>query len=357
MKKVILCLIPLLVIGMMAGCVNSNSSTGATEKSSGSGAQAETTSSSKPIVLKIFHAGSLSVPFEEYEKMYEKEHPNVDVQREAAGSVACVRKIIDLNKTADVLASADYSLIPNMMVPKYADWYLMIARNELVIAYTNKSKYHNEINSTNWYNILNKSDVKFGFSNPNEDPCGYRSQMVIQLAEMYYNNPNIYDDLVLKNSNFKVKEENGTYNIIIPKEPNVNTDKIFLRSKETDLLGPLEAGAFDYLIIYKSVANQHHLKYVELPKEINLGHYKYADNYKKVKVITGDGKIKTGKPIVYGITVPKNAKHPKEAIEFVKTILEHPEVFENAGQPVIKPAVGFGNVPDELKGLVKIENK
>lgn len=50
------------------------------------------------IVLKIFHAGSLSVPFEEYEKMFEKEHPNVDVEREPAGSVACVRKIIDLGK-------------------------------------------------------------------------------------------------------------------------------------------------------------------------------------------------------------------------------------------------------------------
>jgi len=36
--------------------------------------------------------------------------------------------------------------------------------------------------------------------------------------------------------------------------------------------------------------------------------------------------------------------------------LEHPEVFENAGQPVIKPAAGFGNVPDELKGLVEMKD-
>jgi molybdate/tungstate transport system substrate-binding protein len=331
------------LITIFAGCTDSSNSENA---------------QSEEMVLKIFHAGSLSVPFGEYEKMYESEYPNVDVQREAAGSIECVRKIIELNKKADVLASADYSLIPSMMMPDYADWYLMIARNELVIAYTEHSDYKDEINSDNWYEILNRPDVKFGFSNPNDDPCGYRSQMVMQLAELYYNNPNIYDDLVLKNiKGFDVKEENGTYEIIVPKNINdVNTDKIFMRSKETDLLAPLESGAYDYLFIYKSVANQHNLTYIELPKEINLGYYEYADNYKKVKLTTGDGKTKTGKPVVYGITVPKNAEHKDEGIAFVKMVLEHPEVFENAGQPVIKPAVGFGNVPDELKEYVEMKN-
>ena len=308
------------------------------------------------IVLKIFHAGSLSVPFEGYEKMFEKEHPNVDVEREPAGSVACVRKIIDLGKKADILASADYSLIPQMMMPKYADWYVMFARNEIVLAYTDKSKYKDEINSTNWYKILQRPDVKIGFSNPNDDPCGYRTQMVLQLAELYYKDPTIYDNLVLKHSNIKVEENNGTYLILVPKELDVDTNKLFVRSKETDLLAPLEAGAFDYLFIYKSVANQHHLKYIELPKEINLGYYEYADTYKKVALkIIAKNKTINAKPIVYGMTVPTNAPHKKEAIEFVKFVLGHPEVLENNGQPAIIPAVAYGNVPEELKDLVKIE--
>jgi len=341
------------IIGItICGCMNQTSNAGDNvEKNVQTPTQTTETK-----ILKIFHAGSLSVPFAEYEKMFEKEHPNIDVQREAAGSVECVRKIIELGKKADILASADYSLIPQMMMPDYADWYIMIARNEVVLAYTDKSKYKDEINSENWFKILNRSDVKFGFSNPNDDPCGYRSQMIMQLAEIYYKNPSIYDDLVLKNSNIKVEEKNGTYVILVPKNVKVNTNRIVLRSKETDLLAPLEAGAYDYLFIYKSVANQHNLKYVELPKEINLGYYEYADIYKKVKLTTGDGKTKTGKPIVYGITVPKNAPNKKEAIEFVKMVLEHPEVFENNGQPAISPAIGFGNVPEEIKSLVKMEN-
>jgi len=309
------------------------------------------------IVLKIFHAGSLSVPFEEYEKMFEKEHPNVDVQREPAGSVACVRKITDLGKKADILASADYSLIPQMMMPKYADWYVMFARNEIVLAYTDNSKYKDEINSENWYKILERPDVKFGFSNPNDDPCGYRSQMVMQLAEIYYKDPTIYDNLDLKYTNIKVEENNGTYLILVPGDLEVNSDKLVVRSKETDLLAPLEAGAFDYLFIYKSVANQHHLKYVELPKEINLGYYEYANTYNKVSLkIIAKNKTIVAKPIVYGMTVPTNAPHKKEALEFVKLVLEHPEVLENNRQPAISPAVAKGNVPDEIKDLVKIEN-
>ncbi|EHP88336.1 tungstate ABC transporter substrate-binding protein WtpA [Methanotorris formicicus] len=344
------------LIGMigiaLCGCVNQTSN--ASEKPTQS--TTPQTSKVENKVLKIFHAGSLSVPFSEYEKMFEKEHPNIDVQREPAGSVMCVRKITDLGKKADILASADYSLIPQMMMPNYADWYIMIARNELVLAYTDKSKYNDEINSENWYEILNKPGVKFGFSNPNDDPCGYRSQMVMQLAEIYYKNPEIYDNLVLKNSNIKVEKENDTYTILVPKDINVNTNKIVLRSKETDLLAPLEAGAYDYLFIYKSVANQHNLKYVELPKEINLGYYEYADTYKKVRLeLLSKNKTLVAKPIVYGLTIPKNAPNKKEAIEFVKLILEHPEVFENNGQPVINPVIGFGNIPEEIKPLVKIE--
>ncbi|XRO77757.1 tungstate ABC transporter substrate-binding protein WtpA [Methanocaldococcus sp. 10A] len=312
------------------------------------------------IVLKIFHAGSLSVPFEEYEKMFEKEHPNVDVQREPAGSVACVRKITDLGKKADILALADYFLIPQMMMPKYADWYIMFARNEIVLAYTDNSKYKDEINSNNWYKILEKPGVKYGFSNPNDDPCGYRSLMVLMLASIYYKNPKIYEDLILKNTNIKVKEENGTYIILVPQDIELSDEgknKIIMRSKETDLLAPLEAGAYDYLFIYKSVANQHHLKYVELPKEINLGYYEFADYYNKVRLkIIANNKTIIAKPIVYGLTVPTNAPHKKEALEFVKLVLEHPEVLENNGQPAISPAIAKGNVPDEIKDLVKIEN-
>ncbi|ENN95789.1 molybdate ABC transporter periplasmic substrate-binding protein [Methanocaldococcus villosus KIN24-T80] len=329
MKKLLLSIMVLSCLILAAGCVSS-------EKSK------------KEII--IFHAGSLSVPLEKYEKLFEKEY-NVDVVREPAGSVKCVRKVTELNKKADILALADYSLIPKMLMPKYTDWYVMFARNELVLAYTNKSKYSNEINKDNWYEILNRDGVKFGFSNPNDDPCGYRAVMVIKLASMYYNKP-IFKNLIENNSNIKAEGNN----IIVPKEVKVNTNKIFMRSKETDLLAPLEVGAFDYLFIYKSVAKQHNLRYIELPKEINLGYYEFKDYYKKVSIqFLANNKTIYGKPIVYGLTILNNAPNKKDAILFVKFMLEHPEVLKECGQPPITPAIAVGNVPEEIKSLVVVK--
>ena len=57
----------------------------------------------------IFHAGSLSVPLKQMEKAYEEQNPGIDIRLEGAGSVACARKITDLNRECDIMASADYT--------------------------------------------------------------------------------------------------------------------------------------------------------------------------------------------------------------------------------------------------------
>ena len=339
MKKIVLLLLVCSVItSPISGCIG------------------EKTPSEK-VVLKVFHAGSLSKPFEEIENQFEKAHPGVDVQREAAGSVLTVRKIIELGKVADVVGVADCSLIPSMMIPEYADWYIEFAKNEIVLAYTDKSRYADEINSDNWYEILRRPDVKFGFSNPNDDPCGYRSQMVIQLAELYYNDPAIYDDLIEKNTAMRMTFENGTYLLVMPgsEDINPNTDRVMIRSMEMELISALENGDIDYYFIYRSVAEQHGEKFVELPPQINLGSVEYKDIYKKVRVQKATGEISTGKPIVYGITVPKNAPHRDLGIEFVRFVIgeKGQRVLEDLGQPTIMPATGSGNFPEELVDLVR----
>ncbi len=60
--------------------------------------------------LIIFHAGSLSVPFKEIAKEFEKLNPNTKIILEVAGSGTCARKITDLHKPCDIMASADYKV-------------------------------------------------------------------------------------------------------------------------------------------------------------------------------------------------------------------------------------------------------
>lgn len=347
----------ILIIFTGLGCVSDQAENGnknLVENASGN------VSAGKGEILTIFHAGSLSMPFEELEAEFEAQHSGVDVQREAAGSAQSIRKITELGKNADILASADYALIPSMMMPDYVDWYTAFARNQMILAYTNESKYGDEINTENWYEILRRPDVRYGFSNPNDDPAGYRSQMVTQLAEFYYNDSKIYDDLILNNTGMTVTtEENGTTLIHVPasEEISPNTKKIMLRSMEVELCSALETGEIDYLYIYRSVAEQHGYKYVELPPQIDLSSLDYADNYAKVQVQMVNGEVVTGSPIVYGVTIPKNAKNPELAAEFVKLLLEEPgqQIFIKNGQPPIVPAIAEGKdkMPEELQPLVE----
>jgi molybdate/tungstate transport system substrate-binding protein len=347
----------LIAIFSVTGCIN-NETTPDGEVDTHDITATQTTGSDDEVILKIFHAGSLSVPMSELEEKFETLHPNVDVQREPAGSSASIKKITELNKQADILASADYTLIPTMMMPEYTNWYLAFAKNQIVIAYTDDSKYSSEIDQDNWYEILRRPDVTFGFSNPNDDPCGYRSVMVTQLSEAYYENENIFDDLMGNNTAIAMTLENGTYTAVIPASEYIEPDtkKIMMRSMEVELSSALETGEIDYFYIYRSVAVQHGFKFVELPQQIDLSSVDYADEYNKVRVQTANGNIVVGTPIVYGITIPNNAMQQELGIEFVKLLLsiDGQNVFIDNGQPPIVPAVtnDAENVPAELRALL-----
>jgi len=273
--------------------------------------------------VKVFHAGSLAVPLAEAESQFEALNPNIDVQRESMGSISAVRQITDVGKNGEVLASADYTLIPSMMYPEYADWYVRFATNDIVLAYNPElSMYADEITPENWYEILRRDGVIFAFSNPNLDPCGYRAVMVFQLAELHYGDENIFDDLILDNTGITItKEGEGTYLIKTPEDQKPNTEKVDIRPKSVELVAFVEEGGLDYAFEYRSVAVQHNLAFVDLPEQIDLSKVEYADFYKKVKLQTADDKTKTGKPIVYGITVPTNAENPELGLEFVKFVI------------------------------------
>jgi molybdate/tungstate transport system substrate-binding protein len=283
--------------------------------------------------LVVFHAGSLSVPFKQMAEAFEKEYPQVDVKLEAAGSVACARKITDLNRMCDVFGSADYKVINELLIPDYTAWNLKFAGNEISIVYNHNSRYSDEINKDNWYSVLQKEDVAYGRSDPNSDPCGYRSVLCMKLAEKYY-------------------QIEGLANEVLSK------DKKFIRPKEVDLIALLEMGAIDYMFIYRSVAVQHGLEYIELPDSINLSNPKLADWYGQVSTeINGKKpgeKIKfDGEPIVYGSTILRDAPNPRAALEFIKFLLS-PEkglkIMEQNGQSVIIPPKSeqIEKIPEEL---------
>jgi len=289
--------------------------------------------------IVVFHAGSLAVPFSQIEKVFEEKYPQYDVQREVSGSRKAARKIADIGRAADVIASADYKVIDNLLIPNNAKFNVQFATNEMALAYTEKSKFAAEINAENWTDILLRDGVKVAHSNPNSDPCGYRSILVTKLAEKYYKKPHFFKDLLGYADLYKVGDE--------------EKKKVVVRPKETDLLALLEAHALDYLYIYKSVAEQHGLKYVTLPREVSLKDPALNKLYQSVSCqITGkkpgETITKKGGAMVYGITIPQNDKsplNPAGAAAFVNFVLssEGADIMKKNGQGVITPAVITGD--------------
>jgi molybdate/tungstate transport system substrate-binding protein len=68
--------------------------------------------------LIIFHAGSLSVPFHQLADTFMKENPEVKLLLEGAGSTECARKISELKKPCDIIASSDYTVIRDLLIPE-----------------------------------------------------------------------------------------------------------------------------------------------------------------------------------------------------------------------------------------------
>ena len=287
-----------------------------------------------PATLSIFAAGTLAVPFRAINALFEKQHPDVTVQAQFGGSVMMAKRITDLHQDADLLAVADYSVIPKYMFgnPPHASWYAGFARNAITFVYTDKSKYADEINAQNWYTVLARPGVEIGRSNPDTDPSGYQTVQMLSLAEKFYNAPGL-EQSVLANA------------------PQKN-----MRDTETSLISALQLGEIDYLAIYRSDALQHHLKFIDLPAKIDLSDPAQAAFYREGVAHTKNGDL-TAAPIVYAITMVEGSKNADVAEKYVALLLspQGQAVMKNNGFGDFNPsyAVNIEAMPASLKQLVQ----
>jgi len=299
-------------------------------------ASSDSSESDGPVAgqLVIFHAGSLSVPFDEIADAFMKEHPSVTILREIDASRTCARKISDLHKRCDVFASADYTVIDYLLIPDYADWSIKFATNEMTIAFRDESRRSEEINADNWHDILLKEDVRFGRSDPDSDPCGYRAVITMKLAEQHYGRPDLAELLLSK-------------------------DRGYIRPKSVDILALLEFGEIDYVFEYSSVARQHGHRSITLPDEINLGEPAFADIYgTAVAEISGRTPgttiSKRGQPMVYGVTIPSTVQNRHAALAFLEFLLDENRggaIMNKHGQPSAVPSetATFDKLPTNLR--------
>jgi len=167
--------------------------------------------------------------------------------------------------------------------------------------------------------------------------------MVLQLSEIYYDKPGLFDRLI------------------------ANRPEANVRPKSVELVSLLKTGNMDYAWEYLSVAVQHDLKFVKLDDHINLGNYKYDRFYKQAQVeVTGKKPgtkmMRTGKSCTYGITLVKDAPNQAGAVMFLEYLLSPDgglQVLKDMGQPPFIPgrvpdSKMQNNLPQNLKALVEV---
>lgn len=256
------------------------------------GARAAGPPRSRPVI--IARAATLTVPFDRLARQL----PRWRFRQQSAGSRFLLRKLLDLHAPMDLLAVADAGLFAARA--GRIGWWLEFAGDELVIAYTPRSRYAAQINARDWPAILLRPGVRFGYADPDLDPEGYNTLLAWKLAARQRHDPGLYA---------RLRRAPGAVQ----------------RPQSVALLALLEAGALDYAWEYRSVARQHHLPYVALPAAVNLGAAQDAALYAQVAVRIagrrpGETAPQRGRPIRYAATIPATARNAAGALAFLQRL-------------------------------------
>ena len=320
-----------LALAIAAWGSSSNGGTTHTGKTGSASASAEKT-------LIVFGAGTLANPFAQEFAAFKAMHPGITIHSDFSASGDRVKAITQLGEPADVLGSADYSLIPDEMFggsgrKRFASWYVGFVSNQITFAYTAHSKGASKLTSKNWYRILAEPGVHIGRSNPAADPSGYQILQMLKLAQRYYHDPSISASILKNSPDSSVAET------------------------ETSLIAALQSGQIDYLAVYRSDALQNHFKYIHLPPQINLSNPAFAKTYATVTTQGATSTAVHGKPIIYGMTVPTNAPDPILGEEFVKFVIspKGQAIMAANGFRALSPALASdkSKLPALLRPLTK----
>lgn len=302
-------------------------SCGSGERDSAPGGSSGSARATGDDALVVFNAGSLARPMRAALDTFAARE-GVRGEQESAGSLESARKLTELGKIPDLIALADAEVFPGYLVPGHLDGYMEFARNRMVIAYSDRSRFAQEMGPATWWSIMLRPGVETGRSDPQLDPNGYRTLLVWQLAERHYAEPRLAQRLEAAS-------------------PARN-----MRPKEADLIGLLQAGELDYIWSYESIARAIGLRYVTLPPAIDLSSHDSAATYGLASVRlrgarAGDTVTFRGAPIVYAFGVPRDAPHPRTAARFASFLMseEGRAILRREGLDVLDSAVARGRAP------------
>lgn len=256
--------------------------------------------------ISVLYAGSLANIMEHQIGPAFDKATGYTFQGEGKGSSALATEITGHLRTPDIFISADPKVDQSLMGASngsYVSWYMNLARTQLVIGYNPDSKFATDFRaaasgSKSWYQVLEESGLRLGRTDPELDPKGVSTLLMFDLAQTYYNQPGLKEKILGADE---------------------NASQVF---PEETLVARLGAGQLDAGVFYLNEAKAANIPYITLPDQINLGNPAYASTYAAVHwTDPKTGKVHTGAPILYTITIPSTAKNKAGAIAFANFML------------------------------------
>lgn len=251
-------------------------------------------------VLDVAYAGSMGSLMNGLVKKSVAQTLKLDIHGRAQGANALAQLIIGGSISPDVFISVTAGPMLTVLRAGKTSVAQPIARTEMVIAYSPKSRFASKLDAVaksngNWWQVLEEPGFRFGRSDPSSDPQGRNILFTMMLATKQYHQPDLVEKIL---------------------GPVVNPQQISL---EASVQARLQSGELDAASAYRIQPGPFNLPYISLPKEINLSGENVHADHPDVS-LTIDGKTYFPEPLIYYAAVLKDAHNSKGAAAFLEWV-------------------------------------
>lgn len=256
-------------------------------------------------VLDIAYAGSMGSVMEGPLKRRAAADLHLRLHGRAAGADALAHLIAAGSLTPDIFVSVTPEPMLAVLRAGKAERGVPIARTEMVIAYSPKSRFaaqlesnaKGEPNSSPWWQTLEEPGFRFGRTDPQTDPQGRNVIFMFELASRVYRQPDLVQRIL---------------------GPTMNQQQIFA---EPTVMARLQSGELDAASAYRIQPAPFHLPYIRLSPDINLGIASLERDYRQVS-LSMLGHTYFPQPLVYYAAVIKGSRHEAQAHAFITWLLQ-----------------------------------
>jgi molybdate/tungstate transport system substrate-binding protein len=229
--------------------------------------------------LEVGCAGSMRAMLDGAVKSAAAQELHLDLHAHAQGADAVAQAIVSGKLQADVFVPITATPMWTVLKAGKADKAVPIARTEMVLVYSPKSRYAEQFaaaahGNAKWWEIMQQPGIRINRSDPRGDPGGRNMIFLMKLAEAVYGQPGLTDKVL---------------------GAPLNPDQVDPSRNAQELLA---SGGLDVIASYRTAAVGGKLPYITLLPEVNLGGLHVHAEHPEVS-LTIEGKTFYPDPLVF----------------------------------------------------------